>query len=180
MSIERLTKSVAPSTDASLSPIAPSRFTGEFFVPGESGVRIEADHVERYRFAQQWVYGRDVLDIACGSGYGAKLLAASGASHVIGVDISEHALNVALEGYGGQVVFELGEVTDYGETDTFDVVTCFETIEHVFHADTALHNLRRVLRPGGLLLISSPNRPATSHRAKSLADPPPEQQVSRA
>ena len=150
----------------------PSRFTGEFFVPGESGVRIEADHLARYAFAVRWAAGRTILDIACGSGYGTKLLATSGALRVVGVDISPDALSIAREGYDGPAVFELGDINRYGATDSVDMITCFETIEHVPTATEALPNLRRVLRQGGVLLISSPNRRATSPRARSLNDRP--------
>ena len=43
-------------------------FTGEYFIPGKSGERIEADHLERYRFACKYAKGKSVLDIACGVG----------------------------------------------------------------------------------------------------------------
>ena len=55
------------------------RFTGEYFVPGASGERIEADHMERYRFASRYAGEKAVLDIACGTGYAAPLFIEAGA-----------------------------------------------------------------------------------------------------
>jgi hypothetical protein len=49
--------------------IAELVFTGEYFIPGKSGERIEADHLERYRFACRFAKGKSVLDLACGAGY---------------------------------------------------------------------------------------------------------------
>ena len=139
---------------------------------GESGVRIEADHLERYRFAQTFSHGRDVLDVACGSGYGTKMLAEAGASHAVGVDISQVALDIARDRYSGPATFELGDISIYGDEGSFDLITCFETIEHVTNPQRALSNLHRLLRSNGILLISSPNRAATSPRARTLADDP--------
>ena len=55
-------------------------FTGEFFVPGKADARMEADHVERYRFACQYASGKSVLDIACGIGYSAPMYLEAGAN----------------------------------------------------------------------------------------------------
>jgi SAM-dependent methyltransferase len=149
------------------------RFTGEFFVPGVSSRRLEDDHLERYRYASQFVSGKRVLDIACGAGYGAQLLRAAGASGVVGVDISEAALRIAHDDYGGGgVEFEMGDIASYGDDDSFDVVTSFETIEHVPDPFGALRNIRRLLRHGGTLFVSSPNRPVTSPMAKDFNDKP--------
>lgn len=149
------------------------RFTGEFLVPGESGERIEADHRARYAYAQEFADGRMVLDIACGTGYGTRMLCEAGAARAIGVDISADALAIAHEGYAADgVSFEQGDIATYGDEAAFDLITCFETIEHVPDADAALRNLRRVLRPRGLLLVSSPNRAIVSPAARRLGDRP--------
>lgn len=63
-------------------------------------------------------------------------------------------------------------MTQYGSDGSFDLILSFETIEHIPFYKQALANLHRLLRPGGELLISSPNRPVTSPLAKRLTDTP--------
>lgn len=151
-----------------------STFTGEFLVPG-ADERIEADHRARYEWAGAWVQGVHVLDIACGAGYGSKMLAEAGAQSVVGVDVSDAALDHARRHYGdGDVIsFEYGDIATFaGRDGGYDLVTCFETIEHVPDYDAALKNLVRLVAPGGTMLISSPYRPLTTPGARSVNAPP--------
>jgi SAM-dependent methyltransferase len=78
---------------------------------------------------------------------------------VTGVDISEAAVEESARKGGGSASFVVGDLAalPFAE-DSFDVVVCFETIEHVPDQERALDELRRVLAPNGLLAISSPNR----------------------
>jgi ubiquinone/menaquinone biosynthesis C-methylase UbiE len=111
----------------------------------ESGKLIDADHRARYSWAAQAASGRRVL--------------AAGATEVIGVDLDAGAVAEAhkrLNGDAGSV--EQGDIRDLlFEDDSFDLIVCFETIEHVEDAEGALAEFRRVLRPDGLLLLSSPD-----------------------
>src|SRR5256885_16823278 len=81
------------SSQPSVSPDspAPMEFTGERYVPSMRG-QIKYEHLHRYAIASQLVAGRDVLDLACGEGYGANLLAKRAAS-VIGVDNSQYIIS---------------------------------------------------------------------------------------
>lgn len=147
--------------------------TGEFFIPGEANDRMEADHLERYRFAAHYAAGKRVLDIACGVGYGSHILAEAGAAAVQGVDIMPSNVAYAADRYSaGNLSFETGDLTAFTAREPFDLVTSFETIEHVPDYETALDHLAGALRPGGTLLISSPNRPITSPLARTLAQRP--------
>jgi 2-polyprenyl-3-methyl-5-hydroxy-6-metoxy-1,4-benzoquinol methylase len=149
------------------------KFTGEFMVPGQSGDRLEADHWARYRFAGPFARGMRALDIACGYGYGSDHLLKSGASRVVGVDMSAALVENARKVYTSPgLSFHQGDIRVFREGTPFDLITCFETIEHVPDYPAALHNLFSLLAPGGTLLISSPNRPITSPRAPSLSDSP--------
>ena len=86
-------------------------FTGEYFVPGKSGERIEADHMARYRFAAGHVRGFSVLDIACGVGYAASVLLEAGATSYLGVDIRPELVQHARDIYGTEeATFEVGDV----------------------------------------------------------------------
>lgn len=149
------------------------KFLGERFVPGKSGRRIEADHLERYRFLGPYVKNNKVLDIACGVGFGSRLIMEAGASQYVGVDISEESIQYAKQQFRSEnVSFIAGDVCSFKSIKSFDVVICFETIEHVSCYRSALNNLFSVLSPCGVLIISSPNRLITSPKALHLADKP--------
>lgn len=132
----------------------------ERFVPEDQpGQLIEAEHQARYRWAANAAVGGEVLDAACGVGYGTAILARHGGDRTVGVDSSQEAIADAVARAGELAEFFVGDLQDLPFDDaSFDVVVCFEAIEHVFDRDRALDELRRVLRDGGLLLISSPNR----------------------
>lgn len=120
---------------------------------------IDAEHRLRYLWASQAVAGKRVLDAGCGLSYGTRILASAGASCVTGVDVDQGAIEEArrrIPELAGDL--QRGDIRDlpFGE-DSFDVVVCFETIEHVEESERALSEFRRVLGPGGLLLVSSPN-----------------------
>ena len=140
-------------------------FTGERYVPGTAG-EIAHEHWHRYAFARAFVDGRRVLDAACGEGYGSALLGAA-ALHVTGVDIDAHTLAHARSVYADRanVEFIEGSAAALPLPDAcVDVVVSFETIEHLQAADQPrmLSEFARVLRPDGLLIVSSPNRPEYS------------------
>ncbi len=132
----------------------------ERFVPGEMhGQLVEAEHMARYWWATNFCAGRRVLDAGCGVGYGAELLRQAGASEVVAVDISEAVIQAAQQVVSDGVVCEVADIHRLPyPNDSFDMVVCFETIEHVDEQGEALDELARVLCPDGLLLISSPNR----------------------
>jgi len=148
-------------------------FTGERVIEGNAPKRIWLDHNNRYEHAAKYVKGKNVLDVSCGTGYGAYRLAKAGAKKVTGVDISRVTIQFAKEQYFDEkLTFQVGDILSLGfEDNLFDVITCFETIEHVKDPEKALEGLRRALRPGGVLIISSPNRILTSPE-KSLSEKP--------
>lgn len=131
--------------------------TGERLMPGQQdGELVVAEHFARYRWASAFVPGKDVLDAASGEGYGTDTLAAAGAASVIGVDIAEEAVAHAKKRYGHD--YRQGDVTALPLDDASrDVVVSFETIEHVEDPAAAIKEFKRVLRPGGVLVISTPN-----------------------
>lgn len=131
----------------------------ERFVPeGSEGSLLEAEHDARYAWAAGLVRDREVLDAGCGLGRGTAALAAAGASRAIGVDISDDAIRNARERYGDAAEFVVADLAELAfEDGRFDVVVCFETIVHVGDPERALDELRRVLRPDGVLLLSAPN-----------------------
>jgi ubiquinone/menaquinone biosynthesis C-methylase UbiE len=145
------------------------KFTGERFVPGAAG-EIWYEHWHRYHFAAPLVRDRTVLDVACGAGYGSALLAGSAAS-VSGVDISTEAIDHARARYAaqGNLAFHAADCGALPFADaSFDAVVSFETIEHIAAQEAFLDQARRVLRPGGLLILSCPNKREYSDRRESV------------
>lgn len=134
-------------------------FTGERYVP-ELGGEIRLEHVHRYAFCRPHVKGKVVLDVACGEGYGSSMLAAH-AAQVIGVDVSEQAVAHARDRYSHlpNVEFKVGDATRLDlPAAHVDVVVSFETIEHLGAHDQMLAEIVRVLKPRGLLILSSPDK----------------------
>jgi 2-polyprenyl-3-methyl-5-hydroxy-6-metoxy-1,4-benzoquinol methylase len=131
--------------------------TGERLVPDKQREElVYAEHLARYRVAAQFAPGRRVLDAGCGEGYGTALLQSAGASTVVGVDIDEATVKHARERYGLQFL-QVDIAALPFQDGSFDIVVCFETIEHVADGSRALSELRRVLTADGLLIISTPN-----------------------
>jgi len=131
----------------------------ERYVPEEMHGLIEVEHLARYTWATRCAPGRRVLDAGCGVGYGSLLLLQAGATSVTGVDLAPEAIAAATRRTGAAVEFRVGDIASLDvEDESFDLVVCFETIEHVLDQERALDELQRVLTPEGLLLVSSPNR----------------------
>jgi GT2 family glycosyltransferase/SAM-dependent methyltransferase len=142
------------------------KFTGERYVPTEAG-EIRHEHLHRYAWCRSLVEGLDVLDIACGEGYGSAMLAMKARS-VTGVDIANSAICHATEAYRDipGLIFKRGDAAQIPlEDNAVDVVVSFETIEHHDRHREMLSEIRRVLRPNGLLVMSSPNRVVYSEQA---------------
>lgn len=137
-------------------------FTGERYLPEIDAAEISYEHWHRYCWAAQFVAGKRVLDIACGEGYGTSFLAEH-ASEVVGVDISSEVIAHASQAYfKANLHFYSGpaDAIPIEGAALFDVVVSFETIEHL-PADAHerfVAEVRRLLKPGGLFLVSTPNK----------------------
>lgn len=134
------------------------KFTGERFIPSEYG-KIRLEHFHRYAIVRNFIMGKDVLDLACGEGYGSNLMAKDARS-VTGVDISGKIIKHATKKYKrSNLTFHQGNAIATGISDnSFDVVISFETIEHLSEQEQMIAEIQRLLRPEGILVISSPNR----------------------
>lgn len=142
-----------------------THFMRERYVPGTWAKIAEYEHLPRYRFACGLANDLRILDFGCGTGYGAALMAQSGARLVLGLDIDPAALDWARQTHRfDNLRFE--RHTDFGATlpaASFDLITCFEMIEHVGYQNqlATIASLSRLLAPGGRLLISTPNPEVT-------------------
>lgn len=135
-------------------------WTGERFLPWISESALAYEHLHRYAYAAMLVKGKRVLDLGCGEGYGSRLLA-DAASSVIGVDIDEQIIGHAAAKYGAPALqFIHGSITavPLSEDHSFDAIVCFEAIEHIEAHDALLCEVKRLLRPSGLFIVSTPNK----------------------
>lgn len=130
----------------------------------ESQLRPEhLNHPARYRWATNFVSPGDrVLDCASGCGYGAAILAPHAGS-VVGVELHQDLVDFARAHWAAPNVEYLCHDVSAAplplKDGEFDVVVSLETIEHVPDGEALLAEFRRVLRPGGLLVLSTPQAP---------------------
>jgi SAM-dependent methyltransferase len=133
-------------------------FTGERFTP-ECVREIAYEHWHRYAWVSRWAAGKRLLDVACGEGYGSALLAQS-AAEVTGVDLSNTSIEHARRRYAAENLrFIQADCTSMPVADaSCDIVVSFETLEHLHDHDALMREFRRVLKPDGFLVVSSPDR----------------------
>jgi SAM-dependent methyltransferase len=133
-------------------------YTGERIVPGKIPENLFLEHEARYVFAGRFVNGMRVLDVACGSGIGTQYLLKAGAQSCLGLDVDRSAIEYASAVYGDCVFAQCEAINLSLPDDSIDVLVSFETIEHVMDQLTFLRECKRVVRPGGRLIFSTPNR----------------------
>lgn len=132
-------------------------FTGERVIPGLVDADLFNEHFARYRLAARWSAGRRVLDAGCGTGYGSAELARAAAS-VTAIDFSEDAIAYAREHFQAHnLAHQVGNCLNLPE-GPFDLICAFEVIEHLERWPDFLLEARRALSPGGLFLVSTPNK----------------------
>jgi 2-polyprenyl-3-methyl-5-hydroxy-6-metoxy-1,4-benzoquinol methylase len=135
----------------------------ERIVPDETEPGIVAIHLKRYEFARPLCAGKEVLDAACGVGYGTAYLAKR-ARRAVGVDVDSDAIAYARKRYARPNVEFLRQ--DLAALDlpdaSFDVVCSFETIEHLAQPEAFLAHAARVLRGDGVFVVSTPRVDATT------------------
>jgi SAM-dependent methyltransferase len=129
-------------------------------------------HMGRYLFAKSFVSGKTVLDAACGSGYGSKILSEN-AKKVIGIDKCRETISYCNSRYKDKNLF-------YSQMDckclafpasSFDIVISFETFEHLQDPLIFSQELKRVLKDNGIILISTPNKENFSIYTKGKKNP---------
>jgi SAM-dependent methyltransferase len=128
----------------------------ERIAPGFFPPPFEVEHVARYEWASRWVRDRLVVDVACGTGYGASILRAAGARSVLSLDVSRDALGFGLSRYSLLPVCSDAHELPLG-TNSYETVVSLETIEHLDDPVAFARELWRVLRPRGEVMLSTPN-----------------------
>jgi len=119
----------------------------------------QAFHCARYEFALNYARDLVVADIACGLGYGCRILREGGTKAVVGIDCCLEAVAYArLNQQSAGVIFEVANATQISlANSSVDVITSFETIEHIQNTTDLLTEFNRILSLQGKLIVSSPN-----------------------
>jgi len=129
-----------------------------------TGYKVTKEQIQRmysrYSFASGFCGGKDVLEVACGSGQGLGFLAKK-AKKVIGVDIDTQLLQIAGRYYSQRdnIQFSLADAHQLPFADnSFDVVILYEAIYYLAHPERFINEAGRVLRKEGVLLICTANK----------------------
>ena len=118
------------------------------------------EHWHRYHWMCQFIKGQRVADLACGEGYGSALMATV-AKQVTAMDLDEQVVARAQQKYNqlDNLHYQAGNILNSGLPEAaFDLLVSFETLEHLAEHDQLIREFRRLLRPGGVLVISTPDK----------------------
>lgn len=150
------------------------RLVPEEIVPGDStGQKSLELHLERYRFAGRHVRAGKLLDVACGVGYGTRLMADECGEQLtaLGIDVAEEAIVYASEHYAQPgISFRAANAMDFEDPDGFDSVVSLETIEHLPDPVEFVDRIVGLLRPRGILVVSVPITPSVDVNPFHLHD----------
>jgi SAM-dependent methyltransferase len=127
----------------------------------------------RYSWVTAFTSNKLVLEVGCGGGSGCQKILAAGATEVTGVDVDAEAVKHACHAFNSpQLRFDVVRDSVLPVNDSaFDVVVALETVEHVGDDRSFVAELARALRPGGELLLSTPNRLVTNPGTSISARP---------
>ena len=136
-----------------------SSFTGERPGWGNDFEYDESRHLAAYVYARDLAVGIDVVDAGCGEGFGTRHLTEVARS-VTGIDYSSDAVDACKRTWQApNLSFRQVDLTNPGEfNEAFDLVLNFQVLEHIQDSLPFLKGLRERLRPGGTLMLTTPNR----------------------
>ena len=150
------------------------RIVPESVSPGDATGQATLEfHLQRYRFAATHLRPGRLLDIACGVGYGTRLLAVEGdgVTEAVGVDVAEDAIDHASRHYALPTVrFLQHDAMTFHDESGFHSIVSLETFEHIRDPDALLARLGGLLLPGGVIIASVPTTPSVDVNPYHLGD----------
>lgn len=150
-------------------PIIRERITKTSLIPKW----VFLEHEARYDFVSKFVPGKIVIDCACGEGMETKVILEAGAKMIYAFDKSEDVIKKLKDANESKdLIFSLADASKLPlPNEVAEVYVSLETIEHLDDDTAFLSEVKRLLRPGGLFLCSTPNRRVTNP-GKSIDDQP--------
>lgn len=138
------------------------RIVPDLMSPGDAAAQLSLRlHLERYQFACKHLLPGRVLDMACGTGYGTRMLAGCSGNMCTGVDLSFDAVQYATNRYAhAHTKFICEDFFKFRDQTGFQTIVCLETIEHLTGPEKAAVHLYNLLLPGGRLIVSAPITPS--------------------
>lgn len=158
-----------PLSSSSLERLVPDALADN----DATGKNTLALHLKRYEFAASHALPGRVLDIACGVGYGSRLIAdrRQDIDQVVGVDISPEAISFASSHYAVATTrFVAADAMTFDDPTGFDTIVSLETIEHLSQPESFLRRVLLLLRRGGRFIGSVPTTPSTDVNPHHLHD----------
>jgi SAM-dependent methyltransferase len=136
---------------------------------GEETLKL---HIERYEFASKHLNKGNILDIACGVGYGSYIIAQNDNCETItGVDIDADAIKYAKERYiHPKITFTNKNALEYTGNIKYDTIISLETIEHIPNPANYIAHLKTLIKPGGYLIGSVPTTPSVDANPHHVTD----------
>ncbi len=110
---------------------------------------------QKLRLINKNTLGKKLLDIGCGTGEFLNICSKNG-YNTLGVEPSNEARKQAIENFKLNVIEE--QEMDEIEADSFDVISMWHVLEHVYHLNKRVEEIYRILKPGGKLIVAVPNR----------------------
>ena len=146
--------------------------TGERTLPGivEENYWFRR-HEAAYRLLAPYCMQATVLEVGCGEGYGAELLRQAGAHRVIAVDYARDVVTHVRGRYPALAILQANAVRLPCRTSSVDVVTALQVVEHLWEQPRFVRECARVLRPGGRMLLTTPNRLTFSSTSTTACNP---------
>ena len=152
--------------------MGPLTLTGERTLPGivEENYWFRR-HEAAYRLFPSYCLDAIVLEVGCGEGYGAELLRQAGARRVIAVDYDRDVVAHVRRRYPALAILRTNAVRLPCRTSSVDVVTAMQVVEHLWEQPRFVRECARVLRPGGRMLLTTPNRLTFSPTSTTACNP---------
>lgn len=148
------------------------KFTGERVVPNDMHGRpdVYSEHIIRYALALKYCAMNDVLDVACGTGYGTDLLGSVSKS-ITGGDNDPKSLEYAKNKYGLNLKhIDLNTQSIWQIfMKKFDVIVSFETIEHLSNPLFFMNSVKHALETTGLFIFSLPIKNSSEYHKFSYS-----------
>jgi len=133
------------------------KYDKEYYRIYERLDKVNFDKIPSFRWIKERISvppGGKLLEAGCGDGHLLNYFCRNGFTG-IGIDLTHYALKIAMERYNKNNYINTDLRALSFKTESFDVITCFNVIEHIGEQDKVMEEFRRIMKPGGVLIIGT-------------------------